>query len=134
MDVIWLNVFLVSAFVVMNHFRLRNKRRLRVLKFILELRSSNDVMSEIYLQGSCYNLYAMIHSFDSRAECWYNQVEGHVITKVAGIYVDIRGQVSSDGYVPIDTIWAAKEFPRRGVNKSSAMYVRRLKSTYVKNE
>lgn len=46
----------------------------------------------VFKHGGCYGLYLIIKSVYPEAECWYDQIEGHVYTKVGGEFWDIDGQ------------------------------------------
>lgn len=104
----------------------------KILRFLSELRAANPVLVDIYLFGSCLNLYCLLRVVWSSAACYYSQHEGHVITRIGGRFYDITGEVADvSTYDPIETIWATKykspeEYPR------GDMYVAENKAEYMR--
>ncbi|WP_444358949.1 hypothetical protein [Phyllobacterium chamaecytisi] len=44
------------------------------------------------MEGQCYNFFKILRSVWPQAECWYDQMDGHVYTLIDGKWYDIRGQ------------------------------------------
>ena len=58
-----------------------------------------------YTRGACFHLFLTLRlAFDS-AECWYDMIEGHVYTKIDGVFYDIRGAIEP----PIETMRLIQE-------------------------
>lgn len=49
-------------------------------------------MTLLYTQGGCYELFLLLREIFPDAEPWYDQVEGHVYTKIGNAYYDIKGK------------------------------------------
>lgn len=68
----------------------------KILNIISNIRNSHTEMQNIFLYGSCINLFLILHSVFQDAEPYYNV--GHVITKIDNRFYDISGTVSGVGY------------------------------------
>lgn len=75
----------------------------KILNFLLELRSSHSTMEQIYLYGSCMNLFCILRILYPQAVPYYNI--DHVITKIDDYYYDITGKVSPKGYLPFNEFY-----------------------------
>lgn len=64
---------------------------LSVTSFLSALRNLHPDLEQKCLFGSCFKLYLLLHEVWPDAEAWFN--EDHVITKINGIFYDIRGEV-----------------------------------------
>ena len=102
----------------------------KIIDFIRELRQANPVMEEIFMEGSCLNLHYMIKALYPEAKSYYNQVEGHVITKLGERYYDVRGVVTDiDGYLPLDSLYS-KQYRDDEESKKGHMYRTSNKAKY----
>ena len=73
-----------------------------ILNFINTLRDSFDGGDEVYLSGSCYHLYKILKTIFPDAECYFSNMHDHVITKIEGVFYDIKGVVNNtEGYIPL---------------------------------
>lgn len=62
------------------------------LQLINALKQANPrLIEEIYTRGGCFALYKALKVVYNDAVCYYDQVEGHVYTKIGSKYYDIRG-------------------------------------------
>lgn len=102
----------------------------QILDFLKELRQSNPVIEEIYLLGSCLNLFHVLKVFFPESTCYYGHVPGHVITKIDDRYYDITGEIKNVcDYVPIKEIWTHK-YKDEASLKSGKMYDPTCKAKY----
>lgn len=82
-----------------------NLRYQSILVPLIEaIRNSHPDMQKLYMEGQCYNFHLIIKSLFPEAECYYNQIEGHILTRLGGEYYDIRGMMEElpEGYEPFD--------------------------------
>jgi hypothetical protein len=98
------------------------------LTTITEIRNSNPIMEEIFMQGSCCNLYFILKSIFPNASAYFNL--DHVITKIDNKFYDITGEVSPTGYSPIEE-WFDEYKDDEGL-KNGPMYIAEEKSQYVR--
>lgn len=54
-----------------------------------------------WCNGDCFALYRLLKLFHPDAEPWYDQIEGHVYTKIDGEFYDIYGKHTSLPNEPI---------------------------------
>jgi len=99
----------------------------KVLKLIEEISNSNPIMYDIFLRGSCCNLYFILKTVFPKAKAYFN-IE-HIITKIDGKYYDITGEVSSEGYIPIEEMYTDKYKDDESI-KAGEMYNPNLKTRY----
>lgn len=64
-----------------------------ILQVITAIRESHPDMVELYTRGQCYNFYKILAAVFPQAECYYDPIDGHVITKLGTRYYDITGEV-----------------------------------------
>lgn len=62
-----------------------------VEKFIRLLADSVPDADRVYREGNCFKLFLLLRHVWPNAEAWYDQVEGHVYTKIGKSWYDIRG-------------------------------------------
>lgn len=67
-----------------------------IIKFLTELRESADEIYAIYLNGSCYRLYKMLHAICESAEPYWSDRDNHCVTKIGNRFYDIGGEVHRD--------------------------------------
>lgn len=83
------------------------KINIMILTLLKELRESYPSMGDIFLNGSCLNLYFILLSHYPSAECYFDM--NHVITKIDDKFYDITGEVTDvEGYELIHNIYAYK--------------------------
>jgi len=78
-----------------------------ILSFISLVRGSHCKMEDIYTKGSCLNFYLILRHVYPTAEAYHNTE--HIITKINDRFYDITGEVSSEGYLPIDHFYVSSE-------------------------
>lgn len=64
----------------------------KVLRVISRIRDGNPDAVRLYTQGQCYNFSLLLKEIFPEAEIWYDQVEGHVYSKIGEFWYDIRGR------------------------------------------
>lgn len=63
----------------------------QIVNFITQLRESHVAMSDVFLCGSCYHLFAVLRAIEPSAKPWYKVNPGHVYTEIGGRFYDILG-------------------------------------------
>ena len=63
----------------------------QLVRMLDTLRTSHPDIEALYLYGQCYNLFRLIRVWRPDAEPWYDQMEGHIYTRVGAYWYDIRG-------------------------------------------
>lgn len=66
-----------------------------IVEFIKELRSSSDIIYNIFTEGSCFRLFKILKILNNRAEPYWSDRDNHCITKIDNIFYDIGGVVNS---------------------------------------
>jgi hypothetical protein len=66
----------------------------QILDLLKELKSADDLIPKIFLNGSCYRLYKILKVIEPTAEAYYSHKEGHWITKIKDNYYDINGMIN----------------------------------------
>lgn len=61
-----------------------------VLLLISRIRGSHSTMEEIFLRGSCLNMFEILRAVYPDAQMYYNM--DHVITKIGDRFYDITGE------------------------------------------
>ena len=75
-----------------------NKHR-KILNIISSIRNSHSKMEDIFLKGSCLNLYLILRNIFPEAVPYYNS--DHIITKIDDRFYDIKGTVlDNKNYIP----------------------------------
>lgn len=69
------------------------KQHGQILQFLSELRDSHEHMEWVFMQGSCYHLYAIMKVLWPEANPWIIPGVSHVLIEVDGYFYDIRGWV-----------------------------------------
>lgn len=77
----------------------------KIIDFLYELRSADDTILNIFMNGSCYRLCKILLCMYPDATPLYSLREGHWVTKIGNKHYDIGGQISYDhiiekGYEP----------------------------------
>lgn len=103
----------------------------QILEFLKELRNANPVIEDIFLAGSCTNLYFILKSICPDASAYFNG--DHVITKINYRYYDITGEVDNDDYVPLIAVYSDKYHNDESI-KSGPMYNPEAKPKYTKEQ
>ena len=62
----------------------------RIVNTLTALRNAHEHMTGVFLHGSCYELFQILHALYPEAEPW--KLNGHVYTRIRGRFYDIRGQ------------------------------------------
>lgn len=62
-----------------------------ILNFINTLRNSDRYIESIYMQGGCYQFHLVLKTIFPKATPYFNKRKNHVVTKINGIYYDIKG-------------------------------------------
>lgn len=79
---------------------------LKPLHVISEIRNSHSEMENIFLYGSCLNLFCILRVIFPQAKAWYSQKYGHTITEIDAKFYDITGRVYKDeSYYRFTQIW-----------------------------
>jgi len=107
------------------------KTKGQILLFLEELRNANPIVKDMFLVGSCFNLYMALRALFPEAKCYYSQKHGHAITKIEGCYYDISGEIKDiTGYYDISTIWTYN-YKDETKFREEEMYVSRNKTKYI---
>jgi hypothetical protein len=72
-----------------------------MLRFINSIRQTDQYIEMIYMNGACYQFHLMLKKFAPECEPYISKEKNHVITKYAGRYYDITGEVSGNWYTPM---------------------------------
>lgn len=72
----------------------------KILNTIALLRESHKQMEEIFLYGSCLNLFCILRSIFPEAKPYFKNDESHIITKIDNKFYDITGVVDPSDYIP----------------------------------
>lgn len=83
----------------------------QILNIISLIRDSHPDMKTIFTEGSCLNLFLILHSIYPEAKPLFNI--DHVITEIDNRCYDITGQVSKKGYSPF-----SEYYNKKGISKS----------------
>lgn len=78
----------------------------QILNQIAAIRASHSQMSNIFLYGSCLNLFCILKSFYPESEAFFNQ--DHVVTQIDGKFYDITGRVFAKGYKPLTSFYGKR--------------------------
>lgn len=105
----------------------------KAINLIHEISMSNTIIKEIFLKGSCCNLYFILKSVFPEAKAYFNV--DHIITKIDKKYYDITGEISlkevtKKGYKPINKIYPNKYNTDESI-KQSEMYLLKNKPIYT---
>lgn len=87
-----------------------------IINLITEIRNSHSQMKNIFLYGSCLNLFCILHTIYPEARAWFNI--DHIITEIDGKYYDITGNllqitVNKGNYMPFEQV-----HDKKGTSKS----------------
>ena len=82
----------------------------QILNTIGEIRRSHSEMTNIYLNGSCLNMFCILRSIYPQAKAWFNI--DHVITEIDGRFYDITGQVQKTNHMPFTEIYNKRRTSR----------------------
>ena len=72
-----------------------------MLRFINALRQTDKYIEMIYMNGACYQFHLFLKIFFPESKPYISKEKDHVITKYAGKYYDITGEVSGNWYTPM---------------------------------
>lgn len=64
-------------------------------EFIRSLRESFNGSKTVYTEGSCYQLYLILKGLYPEAEAYYDDINGHVYTKIDSKFYDIYGETTN---------------------------------------
>lgn len=80
--------------------RLLDRYRTRRVRAVLSaLRAIHPSVESLGLNGGCFHVYLFLKELFPDAEPWYDG--DHVITKIAGSFWDIRGEVFPGRHLPM---------------------------------
>ncbi len=68
----------------------------QIESLIKEIKSSHSLMKDIFMEGSCMNLFCILKTVCPQAKAYYNY--NHIITRIGDKYYDINGIVSPEGF------------------------------------
>lgn len=72
---------------------------MKILDFINELRSTDQYIKSIYLNGGCYRFHILLKKMYPTAVPYISNHKNHVVTRYGGKFYDIMGIVDRvDGY------------------------------------
>jgi len=78
-----------------------------ILLFLERLRNSAPKITEIFKEGSCFNLYLILSTHYPQSTPYYNS--DHIITKINNHYYDIEGEVkNTKHYLPLSKYHSKK--------------------------
>lgn len=66
----------------------------KIVEFLYHLRNSHHSIRDIYMSGSCFQLFLMFKSLFPAAEAWYSLLDGHYIIQYSFGFWDIGGEIS----------------------------------------
>lgn len=72
-----------------------------MLRFINSLRQTDRYIEMIYMNGACYQFHLLLKTFFPESKPYISKEKDHVITKYAGKYYDITGEVSGNWHTPM---------------------------------
>lgn len=64
----------------------------KVEKVISKIRNSHIDNKWLYENGQCYNFSLILYEIFDNVEIWYDQVQGHVYSKIGKCWYDINGK------------------------------------------
>ncbi len=88
-------------------------RRLTTLAPVDAVRLLVNGQQERYLNGACWRLFEMLHELYPAATAWYDPVQGHVYTRIGGLFYDAKGLHLSP---PVRPLTGARE-DRRAISQ-----------------
>lgn len=98
------------------------KKHDKIIDFLRELRNSGCNVEDMYLNGSCLNLYKILKVLYPESEPFYDPIVGHIVTKIDDKYYDIRGvSYKKSHFLPYNHSslgWTRKKFVRSYVHMS----------------
>lgn len=101
----------------------------QILDFLKELRNANPIIEDIFMAGSCTNLYFILKATCPNASAYFNG--DHVITNIKDKYYDITGEVGNSGYIPLDLVYSDKYRDDEAI-KAGPMYDPKDKPKYTR--
>lgn len=90
------------------------------VEFIRSLRESFNGSEIVYTQGSCYQLYLILKGLYPEAEAYYDDIEGHVYTKIGDKLYDIYGELTNE--ITLSIIKPLKDIPRAYLSAPSWLW------------
>lgn len=79
----------------------------KVINLISAIRDSHGQMTNIFMNGSCLNLFYILRSAFPGAKAWYSPLHAHVLTEISGRFYDIMGDTQPDKtYQPITRVYS----------------------------
>lgn len=76
--------------------------------FIQFFRQNVPEAKRVFSNGACFLLYQNIKLVEPAAEAWYDGINGHVYTKLYGVFYDINGRFYGDA----SQFWPLSKEPR----------------------
>lgn len=75
---------------------------MKITEFIDELRSTDQYIRHIYLNGGCYKFHVLLKKMYPSAVAYISDHKNHIVTKYRGKFYDIMGEVDNvDGYTEL---------------------------------
>lgn len=68
-------------------------KKKKVLKILKELKESDNSISFIYTNGSCFRLYVIFKKIYKKTKPLYSDMDGHWIFKIKNNFFDINGEI-----------------------------------------
>jgi hypothetical protein len=85
---------------------MRISKHQKIINQLSLFRDAHPQIKEIFLNGSCINLFMILKSFYPEAVPYYNI--DHIITRIGASYYDITGRVNPKGYSPFTNFYNKK--------------------------
>lgn len=62
-----------------------------ILDFISLINQTSPEMRRIFTEGGCWRFFLILNEVFSDAVPWYDEITGHVVTEIEGVFYDIEG-------------------------------------------
>jgi len=73
-----------------------------ILKFITNLRNTDEYIHHIYTKGGCYRFHILLSNLYKNTTPYISETKDHIITRYRGKFYDIFGTVDClDGYTKL---------------------------------
>ena len=69
-----------------------------ILTLINALKETDKYIEVIFLNGGCYRFHLFLKKIFPEAMPYINKDKNHVITEYKGVFYDVTGEVSGNGY------------------------------------
>ena len=78
-------------------------------------------MENIFLYGSCMNMFCILRTVYPNAKAWYNA--NHIITEIEGKFYDITGEVKKGNHLPFTSYYNKRRTSRAFTQMYNAEYI-----------